>query len=283
MKELYQHQYLIGFDSDGCVFNNMTIKHQKCFGPAFVETYGLSAIATEASIVWDFVNLFGRTRGCNRFQGVVNSIHWLQEWSKIDAPLPSIEVLENWVNTTASLSNNALIDYKTNNPSAELDLALEWSYNVNQRVGKLDVEIPPIDGVKAAILEASKFADMAVISQAPSATVEHEWNKYELDNFMCKVCGQEYGSKAEQFSSIAQENYAINHKLLVGDAVGDYHASQKCGALFYPIVAGREEESWAKFLSESLPRFVANQYAGEYQDSLLKDFKLALPEHPEFI
>ena len=33
--------YLLCVDSDGCAIDGMTIKHKKCFGPAFIEEFGL--------------------------------------------------------------------------------------------------------------------------------------------------------------------------------------------------------------------------------------------------
>ena len=97
MNALNSHPFLIGFDSDGCAFDNMTVKHQRAFGPAFIDVYGLNAVAGRAAQIWDFVNLFGRTRGCNRFRGVINSLRWLHQCPDITIPLPDVSALEKCV------------------------------------------------------------------------------------------------------------------------------------------------------------------------------------------
>jgi hypothetical protein len=48
--------------------------------------------------------------------------------------------------------------------------------------------------------------------------------------------------------------------------------------LFYPIVPGREAESWERFHAEAYARFIAGTFAGAYQDALIADFERALPE-----
>ena len=68
--------------------------------------------------------------------------------------------------------------------------------------------------------------------------------------------------------------------LMVGDAFGDWDAARACGALFYPIAPGCEEESWQRFFEEGLPRYFAGDYAGEYMDAQLAQFVKLLPERP---
>ena len=60
--------FFIGIDSDGCVFDSMEIKHKECFVPMFVKHNGLQAVSKYARQVWEFVHLYSKTRGTNRFQ-----------------------------------------------------------------------------------------------------------------------------------------------------------------------------------------------------------------------
>jgi hypothetical protein len=57
-------------------------------------------------------------------------------------------------------------------------------------------------------------------------------------------------------------------------------AARTAGALFYPIVPGREEESWARFRDEALERFFAGTYSGGYETELIGEFDASLPENP---
>ena len=65
-----KHDFFIGIDSDGCVFDSMEIKQKECFAPMFVKHHGLQALSKYARQVWEFVNLYSKTRGVNRFPAV---------------------------------------------------------------------------------------------------------------------------------------------------------------------------------------------------------------------
>ena len=51
-------------------------------------------------------------------------------------------------------------------------------------------------------------------------------------------------------------------------------------AMFFPIVPGREEDSWAQLNAEGLEHFFNGTFAREYQSLLLAAFDEALPENP---
>ena len=51
------HEFFIGFDSDGCVFDSMEVKHKECFCPAFIKHYNMHSASKYAREIWDFVYL----------------------------------------------------------------------------------------------------------------------------------------------------------------------------------------------------------------------------------
>ena len=61
------HDFFIGIDSDGCVFDSMEIKQKECFAPMFIKHHGLQAVSKYAREVWEFVNLYSKNRGINPF------------------------------------------------------------------------------------------------------------------------------------------------------------------------------------------------------------------------
>ncbi len=77
--------FFIGIDSDGCVFDSMEIKHKECFVPMFVKHNGLQAVSKYARQVWEFVNLYSKTRGPNRFPAMVRSLELLRERPEVQA------------------------------------------------------------------------------------------------------------------------------------------------------------------------------------------------------
>jgi len=62
-----QHSYFVGIDSDGCVFDSMEIKHKECFIPNIIKYWKLQAISKYARAAAEFVNLYSKWRGVNRF------------------------------------------------------------------------------------------------------------------------------------------------------------------------------------------------------------------------
>ena len=86
-----QHDFFIGIDSDGCVFDSMEIKHKECFCPAFIKHFGLQAASKYAREVWDFVNLYSRDRGCNRFLALKKALQLIHnDISPYDARIVNI-------------------------------------------------------------------------------------------------------------------------------------------------------------------------------------------------
>src|ERR1051325_7823322 len=67
-------EFFIGIDSDGCIFDSMEIKHKECFTPMFIKHFHLQAASKYARETWDFVNLYSKTRGANRFPALSRAL-----------------------------------------------------------------------------------------------------------------------------------------------------------------------------------------------------------------
>ena len=79
-------EFFIGIDSDGCVFDSMEIKHKECFAPMFIKHFSLQAVSKYAREVWDFVNLYSKTRGANRFPALSRALNLLARTSASHRP-----------------------------------------------------------------------------------------------------------------------------------------------------------------------------------------------------
>ena len=96
------------------------------------------------------------------------------------------------------------------------------------------------------------------------------------------IAGQEIGTKAEQIRLAATGKYAEGKILLIGDAPGDLEAAREAGVRFYPILPGREVESWRQFNAFTLDRFLAGQYGEDDEAVQIDTFLAALPESPSW-
>jgi len=277
-------EFFIGIDSDGCVFDSMEIKHQECFAPMFIKHFNLQSVSKYAREVWIFVNLYSKTRGCNRFHALIYALELLSKRGEVKsrgAAIPSFSALSEWVEKESKLSNSAL-DTEVAQGNDLLIPIQSWSNAVNAAVKEIVHGVPPFPLVRETLIEANTIADCIVISQTPTETLEREWRENNLRNFVHLIAGQEMGTKAEHLSFAAKEKYAPDKILMIGDAPGDYKAAKANDALFFPITPGYEEASWARLFDEGLAKFLSGEYSYDYQKELLDEFEDSLPENPNW-
>ncbi len=253
-KDSQGKRYLICVDSDGCVMDTMTVKHEKCFGPCMVELWELSDWREEILRSWDQVNLYSMTRGINRFKGLALALREIDgKYKKI----AGISALEEWVATSPALSNDALetaIDSCEDADSkACLSMALQWSKNVNKAIDALPEEAKlPFVGALDGLKTAHKVADIAVVSSANRKAVEDEWGKHHLLEHTDYVMCQDNGSKADCIKLLIEKGYDPKRVMMVGDAPGDLDAAKKNGVWFFPILVNHEAESWEELADNGL-------------------------------
>lgn len=261
---------LFCIDSDGCAMDTMDIKHIRCFGPCMVEEWGLSEWEAPILDRWNVVNLYSMTRGINRFKGLSKALKEIDNtYIKIDG----VDVLDEWVEHSPELSNEALKKAIQENDNICLRKALSWSENVNNKINELSFEDKkPFDGVKEALEYAHQFGDVAIVSSANRQAVVEEWELYHLLNHVDIILAQDAGSKAYCIQELIKKGYDKEKVLMTGDAPGDYEAAKKNGVYYYPILVRHERDSWTEFVSEAVSRIRDGSYGGEYQQKKVDEF-----------
>ena len=279
-----KHDFFIGIDSDGCVFDSMEIKHKECFAPMFVKHHKLQAVSKYAREVWDFVNLYSKTRGANRFPALTRALDLLRERPEVQArnvDVPTYPALDEWMARETKLGNDTLAAEVEGGNDGLAHIKV-WSDGVNEQVADIVHGVPPFPLLRKTLEKALGQADMMVISQTPCDALEREWAEHDISKFVEIIAGQEMGTKTEHLKFAAVDKYAAEKILMIGDAPGDHKAAKANGVLFYPILPGREEESWECLHGEALDRFFAGTYAGEYEETLFAEFDGCLPETPSW-
>ena len=276
-------EFFIGIDSDGCVFDTMEIKQKECFCPNFIKHFEMQKVSKYARETWEFVNLYSKTRGVNRFLALIEAVKLLGERPEVharNAEMPDLSPVVEWTKKETKLGNPALEQYAATANNDMIDLTLRWSKNVNADISELVYGIPPFPFVKESLGKLSQHADAIVVSQTPLEALEREWVENEMDSFVIAIAGQEYGTKTEHIALAAKGKLPDNKILMVGDAPGDFNAAKRNGVLFFPINPGHEEKSWERFLNEGLDRFFAGTYEGDYEKELIREFEGYLPATP---
>ena len=273
--------FFIAIDSDGCVFDTMEIKHKECFCPVTIYHYELQAVSKYARQAWEFVNLYSKQRGTNRFPALVAVMDLLRARVEVrtrGVQIPELNALRAWIANESKLGNPALRHAASRN--LELKDALEWSEAVNRSVTAMVFGVPPFPFVDESLCKAAANADMIVASSTPGEALRREWSEHNIAQYVRAIAGQEIGSKAQQLARASKSQYPPNRMLMIGDAFGDLKAARSVGASFYPILPGAEEASWERFFSEALDRFFADRYRGPYEHARVSELQEVLPESP---
>ena len=274
-------KFLVGIDSDGCAFDTMEVKHKECFIPNTINTYELQGISKFAREAAEFVNLYSKSRGINRFPALVETLEWLQKRPEVAARGVKVRVPEGlvkWMKAETKLGNPALKKAVEESGDPDLKQALVWSEAVNDMVERFVRGVPPFPFVRECLVKLADHADILVISATPNDALRREWEEHDIAKHVQDICGQETGTKKQTLATAAK--YAANHTLMIGDAPGDHQAAKANAALFFPINPGDEENSWRRFFEEGIDRFLKGTFAGAYQDQLLAEFDRYLPATP---
>src|SRR5512137_1131474 len=112
LKSFRQTQdFFIGIDSDGCAFDTMEIKHKECFIPNIIKYWDLQAVSKYAREAGEFVNLYSKWRGINRFPALLMVFDLLEARPVVinrGVTIPKATSLRKWAETETKLANPAL-------------------------------------------------------------------------------------------------------------------------------------------------------------------------------
>jgi phosphoglycolate phosphatase-like HAD superfamily hydrolase len=288
-----KHDLFIGLDSDGCVFDSMTIK-QRIFHTEIINFWELHEAEEDVRRLAEWVSLFSPWRGLNRFQlilkifqaladGSVDGQNGLKGVETLGTKYPNIgdvlpiKQLTAFVTSGVPLSMAELA--KQDDP--ELEKVFEWSAEVSRQIAVIG-EMPVFDEVLPGIEALSAATDIIVVSQTTEEALVREWRHAELEEFIDVIAGAELGSKAESLTRAAVGRYPLDRIVMIGDAPGDLEAAQAVGCLFFPIIPGEEVASWIELRGDALERAQAGTFVGAYQEELIARFNTALSPIPSF-
>ncbi|MFQ5929027.1 MAG: HAD family hydrolase [Acidobacteriota bacterium] len=278
-----RHDLLIAIDSDGCAFDTMEIKHKECFIPNIIKHWQLQAVSKYARAAAEFVNLYSRWRGVNRFPALIKTFDLLREWPDVlkrGIDIPEAGSLRRWIEGETKLGNPALEQEVEKSGDAVLKQALEWSKSVNASIADMVHGVPPFPYLRETLEKISGWADIIVCSATPYEALRREWEEHDIARFTQVIAGQEMGSKKEHIHLASEGKYQGSRILMVGDAPGDLRAARANQAFFFPVNPGQEENSWERFFREGTEKFKSGDYTAEYESELIRDFEALLPEIP---
>lgn len=253
--------------------DTMDIKHFQCFGPCMIEEWGLEQWKETLLTRWNQINLYSATRGINRFKALVLI---LKEADADCKPVLGLDGLESWVSHAPELSNSALkaAVQRAEGDVRGLEHALAWSEKVNSSISALpESGKKAFPGVLEALETAYAKADIAVVSSANRQAVAEEWERCGLVPYVTEICAQDMGSKSHCIQTLLEKGYSRDKTVMAGDAPGDLAAAQSAGVFFFPILVKKEKDSWERFRKEGLEQLFTGDFAGRYQEQLIREFQ----------
>lgn len=277
------HTSFVGIDSDGCIFDTMEIKQKQCFHPLIISMWNLEAIAPYVRDAAEFVNLYSKWRGTNRFIALDRMFDLLRRRKEVidsGVKLPGFEPVKKFLTSGVPLSNPGLEQAVRDTGDRELAGLLQWSLAINDAVARKVKKIPPFKWVRESLDKIIAHSDMICVSQTPAEALIREWEENHLMGYPALIAGQEMGTKTDHLTLATKGKYKPDRILMIGDAQGDLKAARETGARFYPINPAHEPESWERFYNEAFDRFLAGTYSGNYEQRLIDDFNALLPEKP---
>jgi phosphoglycolate phosphatase-like HAD superfamily hydrolase len=273
-----KHDVLFAIDSDGCVFDSMTIK-QRIFHTGIIKFWGLEAVESEFRRVAEWTALYSPWRGLNRFELLLKILQGVSKYIPACTNPPPTEALAAFAKSGVPLSADELAKRIERTGDPELKRALEWSRSVSKEIAAVP-QMPVFNEVPAGLEKIRTTADSIVVSQTDEAALVHEWRNAGLEKFVDVIAGAELGSKIESLGTAMKGRYAPEKTVMVGDAPGDLETARATGSLFFPIIPGDEVASWIELREEALPRVLSGTFAGSYQAGLIARFNTVLSETP---
>ncbi len=136
--------FFVGIDSDGCAFPTMEVKHKECFIPNTVKHWKLQPVSRFAREAAEFVNLYSKWRGINRFPALIMVFDLLADRPEVTraVKLPDIESLRSWTKRETTLGNATLKAEVARSGDPLLKRVLAWSEGVNASVEDMVVGVP---------------------------------------------------------------------------------------------------------------------------------------------
>ncbi len=279
-----KHNFLIAIDSDGCVFDTMEIKQKKCFTPNTINFFDLHPISEYVRSASEFVNLYSKWRGTNRFPALIKVFDLLREWPEVqeqNIEIPVAQPLRDWINLESKLGNPALQTEAERTDDPVVKNVLAWSNAVNADIAEIVSFIPPFPFVRECLEKISEWADIIVCSGTPGEALSREWDENNITGYPLCIAGQEMGNKKEHLQLVCGK-YPEGNVLMMGDAPGDMKAAKTNNLPFYPINPAHEEVSWELFHKEVANRFRNGNYSADYEAKLIDEFNMLLPEVPSW-
>lgn len=270
-----KREFLLCTDICGSALDTLRSRQEQAYCPALVEVFELEEHAQEARRAWMSVALESRLRGGNRFRLLSQAcVRIAQQGAAVPGAGRHSALGGERQRADARRACGPREARRGPRPGAG-----RWpgSREVNRRLTAMPKECAPFAAVEGCLAAVRAVADVVAMGTGTPAAVRGEWTRGGLSGYTDAVFAAPQDGKAEALIPVFGAGYLPSHMLVVGDTLGDAALAAQAGALFFPILPGREEACWQRLAEEGFPKFLHGSFAGAYEDTLRKAQRSLLP------
>src|SRR5437016_640330 len=107
----------------------MEIKHKECFIPNTIKFFDLQAVSKFAREAAEFVNLYSKWRGINRFPALTMTLDLLRDRPEVvkrGVRIGELKSVHDWIKRESKLAMPALKDAVEKSKDADLSRTYDW-------------------------------------------------------------------------------------------------------------------------------------------------------------
>ena len=183
----------------------MEVKHKECFIPNIINYWGLQGVSKYAREAAEFVNLYSKSRGINRFPALVEALEWTQQAARGQGPRrqdrhSAVAARLDETRDEAGQSGVGKGGARDGRSRSEAHAGLvEGRQRDDRRVVR---GVPPFPFVRECLEKLQPQADVFVVSATPQRSARTASGKSTTWRSTCvAICGQEIGTKKESLGA----------------------------------------------------------------------------------
>ena len=215
-------------------------------------------------------------RGINRYPGLLEVFDLLAAGFPGNPEIPDATDLRAFVLGETTYSSASLRAWLAAHPSRDLEKVLAWSERADELFAAAVEGLQPYPLVRKSLEIASRSAAVAIVSGGALEELSRDWAAAGLAPYIDLLFSQDDGAPSAQLYKARQKCGDKVTVLMLGDTESDAAAAHRVGAFFYPIMPGREVESWQRFHDIILPLFLEGRLDREMEEKYVARLKKLL-------
>jgi hypothetical protein len=248
---------LIVVESEGTVFDSLAARHRRAYLPAFVSCFSFGAGLEECATLWINAALNSRLRGQDPLVILLYSLRRLEKIHPSPRRLAAAVCLENLI----AQRHIPLLSLAESPDGSSERLILDW-LSMASSLLEDEGEAPCYPQAKlffSLLRDAAPNVQVLAHSSVDEALALHEWEMAGLGDAFLRLAGRERGDFSSYLRQAIENGFDSVPLLVIGSTLKSWQAAQAVCARFYPILPGKEDDSWEFLSKEYFPSFIRGE------------------------